>query len=484
MQKQNATTTSITLDILPPGTECVASSSTKVTGSLPPGVTSRMLYKDIFRIASPTCIELALTSLVSMVDLMMVGNLGTEAISAVGLTTQPKFILMTMVMSMNVGATALVSQSKGAGNQHKANVYMRQALIMNLVLAVVLSIIGFFSAKALVLFMGAETPNILKEGTIYLQIQMASFVFFAITSTITAVLRGIGISKTAMYYNSIANLVNIILNYLLINGHFGFPRMGVAGASLATGISQVVACILAVAALTNKDGFLHISLKDDFKPKLAQCKEISSIGLPAALEQMMMRAGTMIFSRTIASLGTLEFAAHQILMNIQTLTMMNGQVFSVSATSLMGQSIGKKRYDMAQLYTSRCQRSGTTVAIVLGLVFVVFGRQLSSLYTNDADCIAICISILWIVALIQPFQSAQFIVAGALRGAGDTKFAAKLTFFTVMLLRPGLAILAVNVFGLGLPGAWLAISADQGLRAIVIMGRYYSGRWKQLKRYV
>ncbi len=483
-QKNRTDTTVITLDTLPPGTECNSPSSTKVTGSLPHGVTSKMLYKDILRIASPTCIELALTSLVSMVDLMMVGNLGTGAISAVGLTTQPKFILMTMVMAMNVGATSLVAQSKGANNRDKANVYMRQALIMNLALAVLLSIIGFITARSLVLFMGAETDKILQDGTTYLQIQMISFVFFAITSTITAVLRGIGNSKSAMYYNSIANLVNIGLNYVLINGHLGFPRLEVAGASLATAISQVVACILAVAALTTKDSYLHIGLKDDFRPRLTPCKEISSIGLPAALEQMMMRAGTMIFSRTIASLGTLEFAAHQILMNIQTLTMMNGQVFSVSATSLMGQSIGKKRYDMAQLYTSRCQRSGMTVAIILGITFVIFGRQLSSLYTNDPDCIAICVSILWIVAIIQPFQASQFIVAGALRGAGDTKFAAKLTFFTVMLLRPGLAILAVNGLGLGLPGAWLAISADQILRAIVIMGRYYSGKWKQLKRYV
>ena len=86
------------------------------------------------------------------------------------------------------------------------------------------------------------------------------------------------------------------------------------------------------------------------------------------------------------------------------------------------------------------------IAITLGILFVIFGRPLSGLYTNDATCITLCIQILWIVAFIQPFQSSQFIVAGALRGAGDTKFVAKLTFFTVMLLRPGLALLAINVF--------------------------------------
>lgn len=106
------------------------------------------------------------------------------------------------------------------------------------------------------------------------------------------------------------------------------------------------------------------------------------------------------------------------------------------------------------------------IAITLGILFVIFGRPLSGLYTNDATCITLCIQILWIVAFIQPFQSSQFIVAGALRGAGDTKFVAKLTFFTVMLLRPGLALLAINVFSLGLPGAWFAILTDQIIRVL------------------
>ena len=107
----------------------------------------------------------------------------------------------------------------------------------------------------------------------------------------------------------------------------------------------------------------------------------------------------------------------------------------------------------------------------------MYKRQ--GLYTNDATCITLCIQILWIVAFIQPFQSSQFIVAGALRGAGDTKFVAKLTFFTVMLLRPGLALLAINVFSLGLPGAWFAILTDQIIRSALIAWRYQSGRWKE-----
>ena len=172
----------------------------------------------------------------------MVGGLGTWAISAVGLISPAKiYSAMTMSRSINVGATALVAQATGAGRQEKARSYTRQALLLNLLLAILVSITGFLFSRPMVRFMGAADEHILNAGTAYLQIQMASFLFFTLTSVITAVFRGIGDSKTAMYYNSIANLVNIILNYLLIGGKMGFPRLEVAGASYATAISQIVA---------------------------------------------------------------------------------------------------------------------------------------------------------------------------------------------------------------------------------------------------
>jgi putative MATE family efflux protein len=481
LNKQQVLSTHITLDDLPPGQlDDPKTSGDKTHMELPPHVTSKLLYKDIIRIAYPSLIELALTSLVSMADLMMVGGLGTWAINSVGLTTQPKFILMTMVMAMNVGATALIAQSKGAGKQKKAKLLLRQAVTLNLSLALIFSVLGIITSRTMVEFMGAQDQKTLEGGTIYLQIQMGSFIFYGLTSTITAALRGIGDSKTAMYYNTIANVINIILNYLLINGHFGFPKLEVAGASIATAISQIIAFLLAIYSLSKKKNYLHVSLHDSFWPQLNEWKKIAAIGLPAALEQLMMRTGTMIFSKTIASIGDLEFASHQICMNIQSLTMMNGQAFSVSATSLMGQSLGKKRFDMARAYTSRCRRCGMYIAIFLGICFVLFGRHLAFLYTDEASCVSLCIPIFWIVAFIQPFQSSQFIVAGALRGAGDTKFVAKLTFFTVMLLRPSLAIFAVKVLHWGLPGAWIAIFTDQILRAFVILLRYRSGKWKNV----
>ena len=170
-------TKTFSLDLIPEGSD-LDMKSERVSRRLPSGITSSMLYQDILRIALPATVELMLSSLVSMMDMIMVGGLGTWAISAVGLTTQPKFILMTMSMSINVGATALVAQAKGAGKQEKARSYTRQALLLNLILAVLVSVIGLLFSRPMVRFMGAADERILAAGTSYLQIQMASFVFF------------------------------------------------------------------------------------------------------------------------------------------------------------------------------------------------------------------------------------------------------------------------------------------------------------------
>ena len=309
---------------------------------------------------------------------------------------------------------------------------------------------------------------------------MIGFLSFALTSTITASLRAVGDSKTCMIYNLIANVVNVIFNWLLIYGNLGFPELGVAGASLATVIGQVVAFIMAFAVILKGNGFLKLEFKLGFKPNKIVLGNMLNIGFPAMIEQLLMRAGMIIFAKTVASLGTTAYATHQVCMNIQALSFMTGQAFAVSATTLMGQSLGKRRTDMAQAYCSRTRKVGLVFSLILALTFMVFGKQIVGLYNSDTEIIEIGGRIMLFVAFLQPFQSAQFIIAGGLRGAGDTRATAIVTFFTVLLVRPIAAIILVNS-GLGLYGAWLALAIDQIMRSGLILFRYNSGKWKLIK---
>ena len=448
---------------------------------LPPNITSKMLYTDIVKIAWPSVLELTLTQLASMVDLMMVGGLGAWALTSVGLTVQPKFLLMTIFMAMNVGATAMVARYKGAGEQEKANLILRQALMLTLIFSVISSIIGYVYAEKLILFMGAAEEKTLEGGTIYLKIQMVGFTFMALTSTVTATLRGVGNSRTALIYNVTSNIVNVILNYLLIEGHFEFPRLEVAGASLATIIGQFVAFVFALIYIMKGDQYLHLDFKEGFKPEPHSLKQIITIGAPAMLEQLLMRVGVIIYVKTIAGLGTVAYAVHQICMNIQAMSFMNGQGFAVSATSLTGQSLGKNRPDMAHAYVHRTRQLGMSVSIILGIIFIFWGGNIVSLYNDSPDIVLQGARIMMFVGFTQPLQSSQFILSGSLRGAGDTRATAIITFVTVLLIRPLLAIYLINVWSMGLEGAWFAFIVDQTIRSALVLLRYNSGKWKSIK---
>ncbi|GAA6514954.1 MATE family efflux transporter [Merdimmobilis hominis] len=452
----------------------------RVTKAIPEGYTSRQLYNDVIQIAWPSCVELLLTQLASMVDLMMVGQLGAWALTSVGLSTQPKFLVMTMFMALNVGATAMVARFKGAGDQENANVILRQALVLSLILSTIAAVVGYIFAPQLIQFMGSTEEATLIGGTQYLRIQMIGIPAVALTSVVTATMRGIGNSRIAMIYNIIANVVNVIFNYLLIGGNLGFPRLEVVGASLATILGQFVAFGIAVYMILRPKSYLRIKRGDSFKFDLPMIKRIVNVGIPAMIEQLLMRAGMIIFSKTVAGLGTVAFATHQVCMNIQALSFMNGQAFATSATSLMGQSLGKKRPDLAQAYCHRARRLGMMVSLFLGVVFFFFGGPIVALYNDDPMIVAEGAKMLMIVAITQPLQSSQFILAGALRGAGDTRATAYITFLTVLVVRPLLAIFLINSMNMGLLGAWVAIAVDQLIRSTLVLFRFNSGKWKKI----
>ncbi len=477
------------LDRLPMGDDSMMEGNLKVSKHLPEGVQSKELYGDIVRIAWPSFVELMLTQLASMVDQMMVGSiggaentmLGAQALSAVGLTTQPKFLLMTAFMAMNTGVTALVARYKGLGDQKKANLVVRQGLMFTFVATVILSILGVVFARPMVLFMGSTEEQVTIWATQYLQIQMAGFMTMALTSTITASLRGVGDSRSSMIYNLIANVVNVFFNWMLIYGNLGMPKMDVAGASLATVIGQLVAFVISLCIILRGNGFLKLEPRLGFKPDKDTLANLVNIGVPAAIEQLLMRAGIIIFTKTVASLGTVPYATHNICMNIQALSFMTGQAFAVSATTLMGQSLGRRRPDMAQAYCSRTRRIGMMVAVVIAVIFVFFGGAIVSLYNREPDIVRMGGRIMLFVAALQPLQTSQFIISGGLRGAGDTRATAVITFITVLLVRPTIAILLVNYTSLGLYGAWIALACDQTLRSVLVLLRYQSGKWKSIK---
>jgi len=477
----------ITLDKLDPGTDESFDDefrkSRKDRRNLPDTITNRELYRDILQIAWPSLCELFLTSLVSMVDNMMVGSLGDGAISAVGLATQPKFIFMNLIMALNTGTTAMISRARGMQDRDRADRILRQCMVLVTLIGFASAIAGYALSETLIRFManeGLET-EVIRQGTEYLRIQFLFFPTLAITSTITASLKGTGQAKPSMYYNTVANLVNICFNWLLIGGRLGFPRLEVAGASLATGIGQTVAMVMALWCIFSGRFYCRMRLRNLLSFERETISGLIKVGIPSVVEQLFMRVGVIAFTRTVTSLGSIQFATHMICMNIQSMSFMIGQGFAVSSTSLVGQSLGKRRPDMAEHYSRRCRNLGICVATVIGVLFFLFRRTLVGLYNKDTELLALGSYIMIYVAILQPFQANQFILGGSLRGAGDTRFTAMVMLITIVGIRTILAYLLVNMLHMELTGAWIAVSADQICRSLIIMWRYNTGKWKKIK---
>jgi len=454
----------------------------RLTVHVPADVSPGELRGEVIKIAWPALTELFLIQLCVMLDTIMAGRmLGPWAIASVAYCTQPRFIMLAVFAALNTGSTALIARARGEENPKKANLILGQNIMMSVILGAVVTAAGYYLSESMVIFMGADEPHIIKAATDYMKIQMAGFLPIILTMSVTAALRGIGRTKIAMVYNLLANIVSVILNFFLIQGFWIFPRMEVAGASLATVIGHVVAFVIAAFVILNGDDFLRLRFELVKKIDVTAIKQIVKIGVPAMAEQIIMRIGMLIYTLTITSLGSVIYATHQIVASIFTMTFMTGQAFGIAATSLLGQSLGREREDLARAYTLECRRYSMLFAVAIGLVFIFFGEQITMFYTLEETIILESAKILMIVAFLQPLQSSQLVLSGALRGAGDTKSMAVITFIGIILVRPALSYFFIRYAGFGLLGAWLAMGLDQSSRSLFSYLRFKSGKWIYIK---
>ncbi len=435
----------------------------------------------VWALAAPTLVEMVLVSLTGMADMIQVGRLGAAAITSVGLTNQPMMLLQSFFQALNVGTTALVARFIGQNKPDDASRTLQQTFVVTILLGVLVSCFAGLASARILMFMGAE-PEVISQGTPYFQVVGYGFIFNAIAMAIASALRGAGDTRTPMTVNLWANLVNIVFNHILIWGTFGFPKWGVFGAGVATTLSRAVAAVWFVIVAMKGDKSLRLDFKEKYRPDSEILSRIFKVGFPAALEQLVLRSGQVAFAKVVSSLGTVMFAAHQVAMNILSLSFMPGQAFATSSTTLVGQYLGAERPDDAERCANTTRDMGLWVGLSMAAVFVLFGKYIARLYSpTDMDVVLVSALVLKIYAFAQPAQSIQFVLSGGLRGAGDTRYPLYTTAAGMWIGRVFLGWLFVNVFGLGLPGAWLGMGIDQFIRGGLIWLRFQSGKWKHAK---
>lgn len=443
---------------------------------------SKELILEAIRMAWPAVLESFFVALAGMIDTMMVSTLGTYAVAAVGLTTQPKFIALALFLSSNIAVNALAARRFGQKNRENANKILYTAIVFVIVSAVIISTITFIGADQIIRWCGSNADTH-EAGVTYFRVIQAGMIFNVLSLVINAAQRGCGNTQIAMTTNVTSSIVNIVFNYLLIGGNFGFPRLGMFGAALATILGTVVACIMSIISISKSDCFLSIPyiIKHKIKPGFDAFRSIISLSFNLLLENIAMRIGFLTTSIIAAKLGTDAFAAHQVGMNLLSLAFSLGDGMQVAAVALIGRSLGEKNTEKAKHYGNICQKIGFIISVVLAVIMFFFGREIFSLFFNKADILDMGVLISRYIMIIVLFQVSQIIFAGCLRGAGDIKYCLWASLISVTIIRTLVTwSLAGGILNLGLSGIWLGVLSDQLSRFIFLSIRFREGKWTEI----
>ena len=440
------------------------------------------IISETIGMAWPAVVESFFTAFVGLVDSYMVSGLGSNSVAAVGLTTQPKFMGLSLFFALNVSVSALVARRRGEDRKEDANRILVSALLFIVMAAAVISTLLVTFSGGILRFCGsnADTHD---AAVTYFNIIMGGMIFNCIQMGINAAQRGAGNTRITMRTNVTSNLVNIVFNYLLIGGNFGFPALGIKGAAIATVLGTVVASIMSVLSLFEKDCFVSIPyiIRNKIRPAISAFQSLVKVGYSVFFEQMLMRIGFMATSIMAAKMGTAQMAAHQVGMNIMSLSFSFGDGLQATAVALIGRSLGQAREDLAKEYGRTCRMLGLCISVCLAFFYFFGGKILMSAFFSEEEIVKIGVGITRIIILVVIFQVSQVIYMGCLRGAGDTGYTAMASIISVTIIRTAFSYLCGYTLGFGINGVWMGILADQVSRFFFGSIRFKQGKWTKIK---
>jgi putative MATE family efflux protein len=447
---------------------------------------SNTLQRQVFRLALPAVGEQFLNMLVGLVDTYLVGNISlaamallgygpAEGLTSVGLASNIIWIVTTLFSAGAVGGTALIARATGARNNGEANATLRQSVILGLLMG----LIGFgvmygLAPTALRLF-GAE-PTVVRLGVNFLRIVSFSMPLAGVMFMCNAALRGAGDTRTPLLIMFLVNGINMVISWLLVNGQPGFPTLGVAGSAWGTMLARMIGGLVVVAVLVRGRGMLRLDRWP--RAEWGILGRITRIGFPTAGELFIFQAALILFARFIAGLGTVPYAAHNTVITAESISFLPGFGFAIAATTLVGQSLGAQEVKRARHSGHEAYLQSAVFMGFMGLLFVLFPGWFLSILTRDQAVVEAGILPLRMVGVVQPLLAANFVYAGALRGAGDTLRPLLIKLIVPWLVRLPLAFVLIPM--LGLNGAWLAMSIDLGLQGVLAWWFFRGGKWERI----
>ena len=438
-------------------------------------------YRTAWALSWPAGVEGLLYGLTSFIDLAVVSLLGTAGMNAVSIAYQPRTLLVCIVFSLNVGILAVAARYRGENNRDAANRCLKEALVLSAVISAIPLGLAYIFMRPFMLISGA-LPDFLDLAVQYFRHSIPGLYLYCLSTTICAVQRGVGNSRVSLVSNLVGNAVRVIASYALIRGLPGLPPMGILGAAAGSNIGYIVTILIALQSILTKKSYVYLGYRspDNQEDRKRMNSLIFRIGSSGLAEQLSYRVGMLIFVRLISILGMAEFNSYVICNGFMGVAYEICAKFGEASAALSGQAIGARRKDMAIVYTDIVQKFGFAVSLLFAFACIFLKYPLINIYTKDPEVIELTARLMYICAFICLLQSVQLIVAGTLRGAGDTRYVAVWTLIITAFLRPLATYFLIYSAGMGVYGAWAAMIMDQGLRYLLFRRRFIHGRWMEV----
>ncbi len=426
----------------------------------------------IFKFTIPMLIGNIFQQLYNVIDSIVVGHyVGKEALAAVGASFPLIFILISLVVGITMGITIVIAQYYGAKNMDSVKRAINTAYIFLFISSLVTAVLGYFCSEFIFQLIKLP-PEVIPEAVIYFRVFLAGMVFFFGFNGVAAILRGLGDSKTPLYFLIVSTLINIVLAILFV----GVFKWGIAGSAWATVVAQGLAFIIALFYLNSKHELLklkYVRLQFD----KAIFKQSMSIGFPTGLQQTFVAFGMLALLRIVNNFGTSAVAAYTVAGRIESLATMPGMNFGAALSTFSGQNLGAGKFKRVKMGLGSTFLMSTGFALVLSAFIVIFRFPLMHLFTPDTEIIAIGAEYLLIVASFYVLFSTMFVINGVMRGAGDTLIPMFITLFSLWIIRIPLAWLLSK--HIGIDGIWWSIPIAWFSGMVLSYFYYKSGNWRK-----
>lgn len=440
------------------------------------------LLGPIYRLTVPVFLSSQLENLIGLADIFMVGRLGVDSMSAVGIATTLTMVIRITMVSVVSGAFTLVAQAVGAGDPRHASSTAKQALTLVAFISLGFGLLGMALSGPALHFL-SPTEAVARLGLPYLLVFFAGLVFLALNNVIHNCLYGAGDTRTPFYLGLLSSAVKVVFSYGLIFGAWGLPAQGVVGAATGTVIGQAVGLVLGMWALYSGRFALKLLPESSYRPNRDLARRILKIGVPAGLQGIFRNGSNIVFVKFLALTHNpvAAIAAFTIGNQVERVLRRGSLSFGTAAQTLVGQHIGSGDLAQAERYGWTTMAVGPLSMLALGLPMAFWGSTYLGLFTAEAPVLAIGGAYLWALCLAEPFMALAIAAGAGLRGAGETRPTLNYTLVSQWLVRLPASYLLAFTLGFDTDGLWFALVLFSAVQGFLTMRRFGLGVWKTLK---